>query len=278
MTYSSSWPTGAVTFLFTDIEDSTPLWDRHRTAMRPALAEHDALLNTAVTTNGGVIVKTTGDGIHAVFASPSAGLSAALDAQRALLDAQWPGIAPDSIRVRMGLHTGEAELRAGDYYGTAVNRAARIMSIGHGGQVLLSGTTAALIRGDLPHDTGLLDLGEHRLKGLSRTAHIFQVQTAGLPHDFPPLRTGESERGNLPEPLTNFVGRENELANIEQLLQETRLLTLTGPGGTGKTRLSLETGRHVQEVYDHGVWLVELAPLNDETLVPTAVASLFDLR
>ena len=163
MITGNNWPTGAVTFLFSDIEDSTSLWDRHRAAMRPALAEHDALLETAVSTNNGVIVKTTGDGAMAAFSSPSDALSAAMDAQRALHDSGWTTITPDRIRVRMGLHTGESELRAGDNHGTAVNRAARLMSIGHGGQVLLSGTTPNLIRGGLPQETSLLDLGEHRL-------------------------------------------------------------------------------------------------------------------
>jgi class 3 adenylate cyclase len=278
MPVTNDWPTGAVTFLFSDIEESTPLWDRHRAAMRPALAEHDRILQTAVTANGGVIVKTTGDGAMAAFASPSAALSATLDAQHALLDEPWSTIAPDKIRARMGLHTGEAELRAGDYFGTAVTRAARIMAGGHGGQILLSGTTSALLRGSLPQETSLLDLGEHSLKGLNRPAHIYQVQAAGLPQEFPPLHTGETQKGNLPQPLTNFIGREKELASVEQLLGETRLLTLTGPGGTGKTRLSLEAGHHVEGAYDHGVWLAELAPLMDGSLVPTAVAALFELR
>ncbi len=245
--------------------------------MRAALASHDSLLKSAVESNGGVVVKTTGDGIHAAFASPSDASAAALDAQRTLRDAQWPSIAPDSIRVRIGLHTGEAELREGDYYGTAVNRAARIMSIAHGGQVLVSGTTARLLEDGLRGGAGLLDLGQHRLKGLNRPAHIFQVQAIDLPGDFPPLRTAESQKGNLPEPLTNFIGRERELAEMEQFLHETRLLTLTGPGGTGKTRLSLEAGHRLQGVFEHGIWLAELAPLHDEALVPTAVASLFDL-
>jgi predicted ATPase/class 3 adenylate cyclase len=277
MTSDASWPGGAVTFLFTDIEDSTPLWDRHRMAMRAALAEHDALLETAVRTNDGVIVKTTGDGAMAAFNSPSAALAAAIDAQRALRDAAWPTIAPDRIRVRMGLHTGEAELRAGDYYGTAVNRAARLMSIGHGGQTLLSGTTAGLMGNELPENVNLRDLGLHQLKGLSRSAHVLQVETAELPRDFPPLRTGETTRGNLPRPLTNFIGREEELAGIERLLDETHLLTLTGPGGTGKTRLSLEAGRLVEGKYDHGVWLVELAPISDGELVAPTVAALFEI-
>ena len=280
---SSNLPTGTVTFFFSDIEGSTSLWEAHPEGMRTALARHDELLRTAVTANHGSVIKITGDGVMAAFASYSTALMAALDAQRALQDEQWLSIAPDKIRVRVGLHTGEAELRAGDYYGTAVNRAARIMDIGHGGQILLSGATArfvqtALVSGGLPDDISLLDLGEHRLRGLNRPAHIFQAQAAGAPRDFPPLRTGELRRGNLPTPLTSFVGRERELAAIRQLLRETRLLTLTGSGGTGKTRLSLEAGRHIESSYDHGVWLTELAPLNDGALVPTAVAALFDLH
>jgi predicted ATPase/class 3 adenylate cyclase len=278
LTDNNHWPKGAVTFLFSDIEDSTPLWDRHRAGMRPALAEHDRILQTAVMANGGVIVKTTGDGLMAAFTFPAAALAAALDAQRALLETPWPTIAPDKIRARMGLHTGEAELRVGDYFGTAVNRAARLMSTGHGGQILLSGTTADLVRGDLAAEIALRDLGEHPLKGLSQAVRIFQVEAVPLARDFPPLRTGETQKGNLPQPLTSFVGREKELAHVEQLLGETRLLTLTGPGGTGKTRLSLEAGRRVAGIYDHGVWLVELAPLTNGDLVPSAIAALFELH
>jgi len=278
MRMGDNWPTGAVTFLFSDIEESTPLWDRHRAAMRPALAEHDRILQTAVTANGGIIVKTTGDGAMAAFASPTAALTAALDAQIALLKATWATMAPVKIRARMGLHTGEAELRAGDYFGTAVNRAARLMSVGHGGQVLLSGRTADLVRGDLAQGVDLRDLGKHPLKGLAQAARIFQVEAISLPGDFPPLRTGEMQKGNLPQPLTSFIGREEELARIEQMIGQTRLLTLVGPGGTGKTRLSLEAARRLAGVYDHGAWLVELAPLAEGELVPATIAALFELQ
>ncbi len=278
MTADQNWPSGAVTFLFSDIEDSTPLWERHGPAMRAALAEHDEILRTAVEQNGGLIVKTTGDGVHAVFTSPSAALSAALDAQRALRDAQWPAIAPDRIRARMGLHSGEAELREGDYYGTAVNRAARIMAIGHGGQVLVSGTTTRLVEGNLPGEVTFLDLGQQRLKGLSRPAHIYQAQVSGLPQDFPPLHTVSAAGGNLPAPATSFIGRERELADVEKQLKQTRLLTLTGPGGTGKTRLSLEAASLVQTRYEYGAWIVELAPVTDPEQVATAVAGVFGLR
>ncbi len=276
MTVNQEWPSGTVTFLFTDIEDSTPLWDRHRAAMRPALAEHDALLQTAVESNGGVVVKSTGDGMMAAFASPSAALSAALDAQRALLDAQWPTIATDKIRVRMGLHTGEAELRAGDYFGTAVNRTARIMSIGHGGQVLLSGATAVLVN-SLDEQVTLKDMGDVRLRGLNHPEHVYQLAAEDLPANFPPLRTEAAVAGNLPQQVTSFVGRDHEKAEVIRLLSETRLLTLSGPGGTGKTRLSLEVAGDLQDNYPHGAWLVELAPLADPAAVSTAVAGLWGL-
>ncbi|MFN2103793.1 MAG: ATP-binding protein [Candidatus Promineifilaceae bacterium] len=272
------WPSGAVTFLFSDIEDSTRLWDQYGAAMRPALAAHDEILRTAVERHGGVVVKTTGDGIHAVFVSPSAALSAALDGQRARRDAAWSSIAPDTIRVRMGLHSGEAELRDGDYYGTAVNRAARLMAIAHGGQVLVSGTSARLVEGSLPEEITLLDLGEQQLKGLSRLTRVYQMQVPDLPQEFPSLRAAETTRGNLPQRPTSFIGRERELADIEKSLGETHLLTLTGPGGTGKTRLSLEAAALVQPRYEHGVWLVELAPVTDPEQVTTAVAGVFGLH
>ncbi|UCG24357.1 MAG: hypothetical protein JSW55_19925 [Chloroflexota bacterium] len=282
MTTDHTWPTGAVTFLFTDIEHSTPLWDRHRSAMRPALAEHDALLKAAVESNAGVLVKTTGDGLMAAFISPSSALGAALDAQKALQEATWSALAPDRIRVRMGLHTGEAELRAGDYYGTAVNRAARLMSVGHGGQVLVSGTTARIIEGNLPDDVGLADLGEYRLRGLSRPTQVLQVVAPFLHRDFPPLRTGQATKDNLPPPLTDFVGRELELRQLDELIStpETRLVTVLGPGGMGKTQLSIEwarrnTGQDGKVDYADGIHFVDLAPLEVPDQVAPAMADVF---
>jgi class 3 adenylate cyclase len=273
-------PTGTITFLFTDIEGSTQLWERHPEAMKAALARHDELLREAIESHTGRIVKTTGDGCHAVFASATDAVAAVVDAQRTFhLKHDRPLTTEHSplIRVRMGFHTGEAEFRDGDYYGSAVNRAARIMSIGHGGQVLISATTAGLIRDNLPPGVSLRDLGEHRLRDLSRPSHIYQVVVGDLPSDFPALKSLDANPGNLPVLLTSFVGRERELAEVKRLLATTRLLTLTGPGGTGKTRLSLQAAADLQTAFAHGAWLVELAPLADPALVPGAVAALFSL-
>ena len=284
---SDNLPTGVVTFLFTDIEGSTQLWERQPEAMKAALAGHDRLLRAAVEANNGRVVKTTGDGCHAVFATVADALAAALDAQRALGDRPLRSpktsqisnseVSTVTIRSRMAIHAGEAELRDGDYYGPTLNRAARIMSTGHGGQVLLSAVAAALLDGRLPVSVTLRDLGEHRLKDLSRPERIFQASAAGLAADFPPLQSLDTVPGNLPVQLTAFVGRGRELAEVKRLLTTTRLLTLTGPGGTGKTRLSLQVAADVQADYAHGAWLAELAPLADPALVPAAVAGLFAL-
>jgi predicted ATPase/class 3 adenylate cyclase len=278
MTTSHNWPTGVVTYLFTDIENSTLLWDRHRSAMRPALAEHDALLKTAVESNDGVVVKTTGDGLMAAFFSPASALTAALEAQQVLQQATWSAIDPDRIRVRMGLHAGEAELRAGDYYGTAVNRAARLMSIGHGGQILLSGTTTRFLQSNLPDDVKLIELGEYSLKGLARPTQVFQVLAPFLAHDFPPLHTGEAAKNNLPQPLTTFIGREMELKEIDVLIadSDTRLVTILGPGGMGKTRLALAyLDRHLtaDSPFPDGVFFINFAPLSQADQIPSTMAN-----
>ena len=271
MTADQTLPTGIVTFLFTDIESSTRLWEKHGEQMRAVLSRHDALLGTAVREQGGYVVKTTGDGLLAAFGSTSAALQAALAAQHGLLAEPWPEIAPDAVRVRMGLHCGEAELRDGDYFGTTLNRAARVMALGHGGQILLSGAAAALLDAKLPPETTLRDMGEHALRGLSHQEQIFQVVAPGLVQDFPPLKSGEPVTGNLPPRLNTFVGRTRQMAEVREALQQTRLLTLTGPGGTGKTRLSLQVAADVQDQYRHGTWLVELAPVTDPALVVEAV-------
>ncbi|MEZ4519464.1 MAG: adenylate/guanylate cyclase domain-containing protein [Chloroflexota bacterium] len=268
---TESLPFGTVTFLFTDIEGSTTLWERYGEAMRPALARHDALLRSAVFANDGRVVKTTGDGIHAVFSSGVDGLHAALQAQRELCAQDWSDISPDRIHVRMGLHTGEAEQREGDYYGTHVNRAARLMSIGHGDQILLSGFTASLVQEALTTDLNLRDLGDHSLRGLAKPERVFQVVVADLPADFPALRSSTVFVGNLPTRVTSFVGRTREIALIRERLHQTRLLTLTGPGGTGKTSPSLRVANDVQAEYEHGVWFVELAPISNPDLVPPTV-------
>jgi class 3 adenylate cyclase len=236
-------PSGTVTFLFTDLEGSTRLWEGHPEEMRLALARHDAILRSSVAARGGAIVKSTGDGIHAVFASAHDGLEAAVDAQRVLSTESWPVATP--IRVRMGLHSGEAEHRDGDYYGTATNRAARLMSVAHGGQVLVSLSTEELLSDDLPEGVGLADVGEHRLRDLSRPERVFQVIADGLTREFPPIRSLDAYPGNLPVQLTSFVGRHEELVALGRLLRDVRLVTVTGTGGVGKTRIAVQLAAEV---------------------------------
>ena len=274
----SRLPTGTVTFLFTDIEGSTRLWETHPDAMHSALTRHDALLRFAAEQNHGCIVKTTGDGIHAVFATAPQALRAALDAQCALR--AEPESLTGPLRVRMGLHTGSAELRDGDYYGSVLNRAARLMAAGHGGQVLLSGVTQELVRDHLPDGARLRDLGIHPLKDLGRPEQIFQLLHPALPADFPPLRSLQNPAllNNLPQQPTSFIGREMQVAEVKALLAKTRLLTLTGAGGAGKTRLSLQAAADLLDGDGDGVWLAELAPLSDPALVPQAVADVLGIK
>jgi len=240
---------GTVTFLFTDIEGSTRLWQQGEATMRAVMARHDELLGRAVIGQGGTVFSTMGDGLAAAFGSASAGVAAALDAQRMLAAEPWPTKTP--IRVRMGLHTGEAELRDGDYFGTAVNRAARLMAIGHGGQVLCSSVTAGL----LDDDVVVVDLGDHRLRDLDRPMHVFQLG-GGV---FAPLRSLDDRRGNLPAQLTSFVGRRAELAGVAAELDATRLVTLTCVGGVGKTRLAVQLAAEVAPRFADGAWVCELA-------------------
>jgi predicted ATPase/class 3 adenylate cyclase len=267
-----------ITFMFTDIEGSTHLWERHPAAMQLALARHDHLLRQAVEAHQGRIVKSTGDGLHAAFNTALSASTAALAAQQALWAEPWPELDRQGLRVRMALHTGEAEARAGDYFGSAVNRAARLLAIGHGGQVLLSAATTELVRDQLPAGASLLDLGQHRLKDLVQPEHVFQLIGPGLPASFSALRSLDSLPGNLPVQLTSFVGREREMAEVQRLLAKSRLLTLTGPGGTGKTRLALQAAAEATESFSHGVWLAELAALSDPALLPQTVASVLGVR
>ena len=263
-------PSGTVTFLFTDIEGSTRLWQEQPEAMRPALARHDEILRAAIEAHGGHYVKTTGDGAHAVFATAADGIDAAVAAQVAIGLEEWPLPAP--LRVRMGLHSGPAELRDGDYYGTTVNRAARIMSVAHGGQVVLS-----LAAQELARDGGreVLDLGEHRLKDLGQPERIFQVVDPALDGEFPPLRSLDTFTSNLPTQLTSFVGRDDELAGVAKALDERRLVTLTGTGGVGKTRLSVQVAAEVLPRFGDGAWFCELATAADgETMAQLVAAEL----
>jgi predicted ATPase/class 3 adenylate cyclase len=250
-------------FLFTDLEASTRLWEAHPQGMGPALALHDVILRDAVVANGGDVVKTTGDGLMATFARVSDCINACLTAQRTLISTDW-GF-PDPLRVRMGVHVGEAEPREGDYYGTAVNRAARIMAAGHGGQVLVSVTAAQLLGDALSERVQLRDLGPHRLKDLQQPEHIFQLTVPDLPADFPPLGTLETTPNNLPVQVSEFLGRSAELEAARSMLATTgvRLLTLTGPGGTGKTRLALQLAAEQLEAYPDGVYFVDLSAERD---------------
>jgi len=264
-------PTGTVTFLFTDLEGSTRLWEQHPEAMRDALARHDEILRTAVETHDGHVVKTTGDGLHAAFATAHDAVLAATDAQRSLVATEW--LVPQPIRVRMGVHTGEADVRDGDYYGTAVNRAARISSVAHGGQLVCSHATEELARDGLPGDITLRDLGTHQLRDLARPEHIFQIDADGLAHDFPPLRSLDAFPGNLPSRPTSFVGRDAELTKVATALERSPIVTITGVGGVGKTRLALQVAAEIVPHYPDGAWLCELAAADSRTALMQVVAA-----
>jgi len=270
-----SLPTGTITFLFTDIEGSTRLWEEHPEAMRIALERHNTLLGQAIEAHNGQAFKTMGDAFCAAFHLATDAVAAALQGQQALDAEPWGETGP--IRVRMALHTGEAEEQAGDYFGPPLNRVSRILSAGHGGQVLISGATQEIVQDDLPPEASLLDRGNHHLRDLSRPEHLFQLAHPSLPSEFPALLTLDEFTHNLPVQLTRFIGREQEIVELKQLLANTRLLTLTGTGGCGKTRLALQIAAEVLEDYPDGVWLVELAALSDPSLVAQTVASTWDL-
>lgn len=266
-------PTGTITFLLTDIEGSTRLLGQLGDAYRQVLADHHRLLREALTANGGVEVGTEGDAFFVVFTNAPAAVAAATRGQQALAEHPWPEGA--EVRVRMGLHTGEGVLGGDDYTGIDLHRAARIAGAGHGGQVLLSAATQALVAQTLPEGVTLRDLGEHRLRDLEHPEHVFQLVIPGLEADFPPIRTLDARRGNLPRQLTTFVGRDAEVAEVRDLLSEHRLVTLTGPGGAGKTRLSLEVARTLQDALEDGAFFVPLAPISDpELVVPTIAQTL----
>jgi predicted ATPase/class 3 adenylate cyclase len=266
-------PTGTVTFLFTDIEGSTKMWERNPSVMQKALSRHDEILGDAIEANGGYVFKTVGDAFCASFSNALDALEAALSAQQALSAEAWSEEI-GAIRVRMALHAGTAEERGGDYFGPPVNRVARLLSAGHGGQVLLSHAAQELTRDDLPEGASLRDLGQRRLKDLFRPERVFQMTTQDLPSGFPPLKTLDARLNNLPTQPTPLVGREKELSEIAGLLRrpEVRLLTLTGPGGTGKTRLSLQVAADLLDEFDSGVFFVALAPISDPELVASAIA------
>ena len=264
------------TFLFTDIEASTRLWEEEPERMREAMARHDALAREAVVAHGGQVVKMTGDGLHAIFGDAVDALHASVRLQTGLAELERECGIP--IRARCGMHAGAFERRDGDYYGTAVNRAARIMAAAHGGQALVSQAVASLVAGRLPPGVELVDLGPARLRDLPRSEQLFQVAHPALRAQFPPLRGLEAPPTNLPHALTSFVGRERELAELQALIGARRLVTVTGMGGLGKTRLTLEVARRLRETFPDGVWFVALAPLTDPRWVAQAVASALGVK
>ena len=266
----SELPTGTVTFLFTDIEGSTRLTQSLGDGWPPILERHNAILRGAVEAQGGTQFGSEGDAVFASFPSAPRAVKAAVDAQRALAAEQWPDEV--AIRVRMGLHTGEGQVAGDSYVGLDVHRVARIANAGHGGQVLLSGTTRMLVEAALPGGVTLRDMGEHRLKDLSRPEQLAMLVVEGLPASFPPLRTLDVVPNNLPTQLTTFLGRERELAEAGALLREARLLTLTGPGGTGKTRLSLQLAAEATDAFQDGVYFVPLGPISEPSLVLPTMA------
>jgi predicted ATPase len=250
-----------VTFLFTDVEGSTRRWEADAEGMRKALAAHDEVLHRAIEAHGGWQFKHTGDGVCAAFASPRSAVDAAVAAQRAL-----------ELPVRMGLATGEAELRDGDYFGAVLNRAARVMAAGHGGQILLADSTAGLLGG-----VDLIDLGPRRLRDLPTAVEVFQVRAADLRTDFPSLRALDTSSGNLRSAATSFIGRESEAGEVQAAVKAHRLVTLTGVGGVGKTRLALEVAGRLVDEFPDGVWFFELAAVTDPTAVPDAVAAVLGI-
>jgi predicted ATPase/class 3 adenylate cyclase len=271
----STPPSGTVTFLFTDIEGSTKLAQEYPDQWEALRARHNAILQAAVDRDNGYIFQIIGDAVCVAFHSAGDALNAALNAQWLLQNEPW---SPAPVKVRMAIHTGAARLNNTSdqiiYLGyTTLVSTQRIVSAGHGGQVLISGATYELVRDVLPANTELLDLGERRLKDLWRPEHLYQLNAAGLSATFPPLNTLDAFLNNLPAQLTSFIGRENEIANIKRELKTHRLVTLTGPGGTGKTRLSLQVAADLLDHFQHGVWFIELAPLTDPDLIPQTILS-----
>jgi predicted ATPase/class 3 adenylate cyclase len=275
---SRGLPSGTITLLFTDIEGSTRLLQQLGARYEAVLADYRRLMRTAIEQWGGYEVDTQGDAFFVAFTRATNAVSAAMDAQRALASHAFPGGV--AVRVRMGLHTGEPQRSAEGYVGLDVHHAARIMSAGHGGQVLLSQTTRDLVQRDLPDGVSLQDLGAHRLKDLQHPSHLFQLVMAGLPAAFPPLKTLDASHHNLPVQPTPFIGREQEVGAVQHLLARdgVRLLTLTGPGGTGKTRLALQVAAELSDAFPDGVFFVDLAPISDPALVVPTIAQTLGVK
>ena len=259
-------PTGTVTFLFTDMEGSTRRWEDDPDVMQHVMVRHDAIVRQAVDQHDGYVFATGGDGFAVAFARPDAAVGTAASVQLALRTEQLPP-------VRMGVHTGRAHERGGDYFGPTVNRSARLMAIGHGGQVLVSSTTAELVA-----DFELRDLGAHRFRDLSGSERVFQLVVTGVNNEFPPLRSLDLVPTNLPVQASRFVGRTEEMRRVIAGLERSRLVTLTGVGGVGKTRLALQVTAEVLPAYPDGVWLVELAGVTDPAMVAETVRSVLGVQ
>ena len=274
----STAPTGTVTFLFTDIEGSTRRWEEQAEGMKAALARHDEILRAAIAANGGHVFKTGGDAFYAAFPVAPDALAAAFETQRALAAEPWGKIG--ELRVRMALHTGAVQARDGDYFGPPLNRVARLLNAGHGGQTLLSLATQELVRDHLPEGVQLRDLGTHRLRDLIRPEQIFQIVAPPLQADFPPLKTLDARPHNLQTQPTPLLGREREVEQVCAKLRrdDVRLLTLTGPGGTGKTRLALQVAADLLDDHKDGVYFVALAPLSDPALVVSTIAQTLGVK
>ena len=272
-------PSGTVTLVFTDVEGSIRLWEADREAMAEASARYDRIVREQIEGAGGQVFKTVGEAFRAVFADPAVALMAAVAAQRAVGTEPWPPGSP--VRVRVALHSGTCVERDGDYLGPVVNRAARLLAAGHGGQILVSEAAHGLLAGRLPGGIGLRDLGEHRLKDLGLAERVFQVTGPGLAAGFGPLRSLDDPalRHNLPSQAASFVGRAAELAELRSLVAGgSRLVTITGPGGIGKSRLALQVAADALDGAGDGVWLVELAPVADPELVARTVAAVLGVR
>jgi predicted ATPase/class 3 adenylate cyclase len=275
---SSPLPSGTLTFLFTDLEGSSRLWENHTGQMGRALARHDSLIETAITQANGIVVRPRGEGDSrfAVFQFASEAITAARTIQKCLAVEDWH--IPEPLKVRIGIHTGEADFRDGDYYGVTVNRCARIRGLAHGGQTLISRSTFEMVRDSLPEDVEVRDLGEHSLRDLNRSEHVFQLVIAGIQNEFPPIVNPDNLHTNLPAALTRFIGREREINELLRIIPSLRLLTITGAGGAGKTRLALQVGEQLLGSYLDGVWFLDLSPLSNQSLVVEHIFQILGLK
>jgi class 3 adenylate cyclase len=274
---SANLPVGTLTFLMTDVESSTRAWDASPSSAKAALERHDRIVLEQVERNQGQVVESgrEGDSVLAVFRQASDAVACALDAQRSLQRANWP--VDVDIRVRIAVHTGEADLRSSHYIGAPLYRCARLMAAAHGGQVLVSRATEELVADGLPDGASLRDLGPHRLRDLSRPEHVYQLLHPDLQSEFPALESLEKPH-NLPLQLTTFIGRQRELDELKLALAANRLVTLTGAGGCGKTRLALQAAAEALNEYPDGAYFVDLSPVSDQSLITACVAAALSIR